>query len=367
MIQLLFVIDNINAMLALQPYADYKGISFIFAKTLPEVLNFVCSQKVDALIVDQWFAEASDLQAALASHKTPLFWMGAVKDIATSPVEVSGLLASPVDVSVLEKLLRDIEGAELSPVSIGADTQCGELIGTSVAMLKLYHKIRKVAPIDASVFIVGQTGSGKELVAKAIQQLSPRANQPYIAINCGAMNDELLSSTLFGHEKGSFTGAIQNYKGFFEQASGGTLFLDEVTETSQYLQISLLRVLETQQVTPVGAKRSVRVDVRVLASTNRDPLTAIRKRLLREDLYHRLNVFPIEVPALAEHRDDIDKLVAHFLRQYNEQYQWRKRISTAAMALLIGLSYSGNVRQLKNLIYRAMILADDVIEPEHLE
>lgn len=367
MIQLLFVIDNINAILALQPYADYKGISFIFAKTLPEVLSIVCSQDVDALIVDQWFAEAADLQVALASHKTPLFWVNAAKYPTTVPVEVSGLLASPVDVSVLEKLLRDIGRGELNPADADTDLQCGELIGTSVVMLKLYHKIRKVAPTEASVFIMGQTGSGKELVAKAIHQLSQRTNQPYIAINCGAMNDELLSSALFGHEKGSFTGAIQNYKGFFEQASGGTLFLDEVTETSQHLQISLLRVLETQQVLPVGAKRPVRVDVRVLASTNRDPLTAIKKRLLREDLYHRLNVFPIEVPALAEHRDDIDKLVVYFLRQYNEQHQWQKRISPAAMALLTGLSYRGNVRQLKNLLYRAVILADDVIEPEHLE
>lgn len=366
MIQLLFVIDNINAILALRPYAEYRGIRFIFATSLADALNIIHKQPIDALILDRWSAQA-EVQSLQALKNPPVFLIKDEREASTLPAGLRGFLSQPIDVSVLEALLRDLSGESKRLTLSQQELQCGELIGDSEAMHKVYHLIRKVAPTHASAFIFGATGSGKELVAKAIHLLSPRAHQAYLAINCGAVNDELLSSALFGHEKGSFTGAVQSCKGYFEQASGGTLFLDEVTETSQHLQISLLRVLETQQVMPVGAKRLVRVDVRVLASTNRDPRQAIKQRLLREDLYHRLNVFPIKLPALDEHREDIPALVTSFLRQYNEQYQWQKGISPEAMAVLAKLSYSGNVRQLKHLVYRACILADDIIEPEHLE
>lgn len=366
MIKLLFVIDNINAILALQPYADYRDIGFIFAKSLSEAWNLIHTQQIHALILDQW-SDPAQVQSILALKKPPVFLIKDTKEVSVLPTGVSGFLSQPIDVSVLEALLHELSAAPRDTVAHPSELQCGELIGDSEVMHKLYHLIGKVAPTHASVFIFGPTGSGKELVAKAIHQLSPRANQAYLAINCGAMNDALLSSALFGHEKGSFTGAIQSYKGYFEQASGGTLFLDEVTETSQQLQISLLRVLETQQVMPVGGKRLVRIDVRVLASTNRNPRQAIKKRLLREDLYYRLNVFPIQVPALVEHREDIPALVTYFLRQYNEQHHWQKQISPEAMAVLAESSYSGNIRQLKHLVYRAFILADEIIEPEHVE
>ena len=178
---------------------------------------------------------------------------------------------------------------------------------------------------------------------------------------------DVMGSALFGHEKGSFTGAVQAHKGYFEQASGGTLFLDEITETSEALQVSLLRVLETMKIMPVGGQRQIDVDVRVLASTNRDPRLAVQQGLLREDLYYRLNIFPILVPTLAERGADIVLLAKHFLSEHNKINKKNTQISAVALAYLQSLSYPGNVRQLKNRLYRAYILADEWIELEHLQ
>lgn len=242
----------------------------------------------------------------------------------------------------------------------------GYLIGESPSMRKLYNHIERVAPTTASVMIIGASGSGKELVAQTLHEKSLREKGPYIAINCGAISKDLISSALFGHEKGSFTGALQAHQGYFEQASGGTIFLDEITETSPDLQIRLLRVLETGKVIPVGGKRQINVDVRVIAATNRDPIEAVKAGVLREDLYYRLNTFPLNVPPLCQRPGDISLLVTHFLKKLNDEYHQKIQIQQNALERLEAYRWPGNVRELKNIIQRAYILADDVITDEHI-
>jgi DNA-binding NtrC family response regulator len=241
-----------------------------------------------------------------------------------------------------------------------------KLVGASAAMQTLYYFMHRVAKTSASVFIIGESGTGKELIAQAIQRHSLRADKPFIAVNCGAISSELIASALFGHEKGSFTGAVQAHTGYFEQASGGTLFLDEITETSQDFQIKLLRVLETGIVTPVGGKREIEVDVRIIASTNRCPELAIQQGILRKDLYHRLNVFPIYTPSLNQRKDDIFLLANYFLKVHNENDNNNVKYTPAALKALKKINYTGNIRQLKNIIHRAYILADEYIDVEQI-
>jgi two-component system response regulator AtoC len=241
------------------------------------------------------------------------------------------------------------------------------LVGESPAMQKVYFAISKVAPTTATILIVGQSGTGKELIAKALHNNSLRKKGPYIAVNCGAFTPELIGSALFGHERGSFTGAHETHKGYFEQASGGTLFLDEITESPPEFQIKLLRVLETGKIIPVGGKRQIDIDVRIVASTNRTPCQAIKDGLLREDLYYRLNVFPLNVPSLEERRDDVMLLSNYFLQQLNEIYHKNKTFTMKALGMIGSHRWSGNVRELKNQIHRAFILAEDTICELYIE
>jgi DNA-binding NtrC family response regulator len=214
------------------------------------------------------------------------------------------------------------------------------------------------------VLLVGDSGTGKELAAQTIHDLSRRKKAPFLPLNCGAVSPQLIESELFGHEKGSFTGADRQHKGFFERAHGGTLFLDEITEMPQELQVKLLRVLETGTFTRVGTTQAISTDVRLIAATNRNPETAVGEGKLREDLYHRLNVFPISMPPLRERTTDIELLAQHFLHQLNKQESASKSFAPAAIASLYVHSWPGNVRELKNYVQRAFILADDVIDAD---
>jgi DNA-binding NtrC family response regulator len=233
-------------------------------------------------------------------------------------------------------------------------------------MQKVYELIERVAPTDACVFVTGESGTGKELVAETVHLLSRRRAEAFVAVNCGAMAPTLIESELFGHEKGSFTGADRRRIGFFERANRGTLFLDEITEMPQELQVKLLRVLEVGAVTRVGATDPTAVNVRVVAASNRDPAAAVAKGQLREDLLYRLNVFPIELPPLRARGEDVGLLAEFFLEQVNEREGTRKRLSPRALARLQALSWPGNVRELKNVVERAAILADVTIDAETL-
>ena len=239
----------------------------------------------------------------------------------------------------------------------------GAILGASAAMQEVFRLIERVGPTEASVLLTGESGSGKELAAQCIHACSTRRDGPFVAINCGAIPAGLIEAELFGHERGSFTGAVRAHAGVFERAQGGTLLLDEVTEMPVGLQTTrLLRVLESRKFYRVGASVELTADVRVIAATNRCPLQAVHDGQLREDLLYRLAVFPINLPPLRKRGDDIDLLAAHFLAELNARAGTRKRLSALARMTLKQHSWPGNVRELKNCIERAFILGDESLE-----
>jgi DNA-binding NtrC family response regulator len=224
-------------------------------------------------------------------------------------------------------------------------------------MRVVYASIRKVAPTESTVFIQGESGTGKELVAEAIHRLSGRTGE-FVAVNCGGLTAELVASELFGHERGSFTGAVRSHRGHFERAHQGTLFLDEITEMPLDTQAHLLRVLETGCVQRVGGEDERTVNVRLIAASNRDPGEATRKGLLRQDLYFRLRVFPIRLPPLRERGDDIRLLAEHFLDSLNQSHGTHSTFAAPLMTAMLGHGWPGNVRELRNVVQRLHILAD---------
>ena len=232
------------------------------------------------------------------------------------------------------------------------------LIGSSAAMQEVYATTRRVAASNASVLLLGETGTGKELIAKAIHELSPRGSGPFVRVNCGALSESLLESELFGHVRGAFTGAVANRAGRFEAAHTGTIFLDEINSTTPKLQVKLLRVLQEREFERVGDTETVRVDTRVIAASNRDLLDEVAKETFREDLYYRLNVVPIQLPPLRSRRDDIPLLVAHFLEHYNEANdRYVVHIDKAAIEALVKYHWPGNVRELQNVVERCVVMA----------
>src|SRR5271166_1920397 len=238
------------------------------------------------------------------------------------------------------------------------DTPLPEIVGEASAMMDVYRLTRLVAPTQATVLVVGETGTGKELVARAIHTLSPRCEGPYIRVNCGALNESLLESELFGHVKGAFTGAIDNKTGRFEAAHGGTIFLDEISSMSPKLQVKLLRVLQENEFERVGESRTIRVDTRVVAATNQFLEDEIEAGRFREDLYYRLNVVPICLPPLRERREDVLALAHYFLeRQSEENRRDPPEVPAATLERLQQYDWPGNVRELENFVERSVVLS----------
>jgi two-component system nitrogen regulation response regulator GlnG len=254
------------------------------------------------------------------------------------------------------------------PVDLRDSLHASGIIGRTEQMQQVYKMIGMVADRDVTVLIEGESGTGKELIARAIHRHSNRAKRPFVTVDCAAIPHELLESELFGHEKGSFTGATATTIGKFQQADGGTLFLDEVGDMDLNLQAKLLRVLQEKEFYRVGGRDSIRVDVRIIAATHQDLDLAVTQRQFREDLYYRLNVVPIYLPPLRERREDIPRLVEYFLRRFEfELGTGRKFLSSEARDLLLAYHWGGNIRELENVMKRAMVLAtSDVILPHHL-
>ena len=242
------------------------------------------------------------------------------------------------------------------------------IIGRSEKMVKIFELIDHIAPYDSSVLIIGESGTGKELIANSIHYRSPRAPMPFIKVSCASLSEGIIESELFGHEKGAFTGAIASRKGRFEMAHQGTLFLDEVEDIPPATQIKLLRVLQVGEFEKVGGNKTIRVNIRVIAASNRDLQEEVRKGTFREDLYYRLNVVNIRIPALRERRDDIPFLVNFFIERYNQKYHMKvKGISQRAMNLLVDYPWSGNVRELENTIESILVInSPEVIDLPHL-
>ncbi len=284
-------------------------------------------------------------------------------DYLTKPVDRARLKSILANVARTRRLKAELRHLRDELRELG---RFGPLVGRSPAMQQVYDLIGRVAPTRASVLLTGESGTGKEVAAETIHRLSRRSEAPFLAVNCGAIASSLMESELFGHEKGSFTGADRVRQGYFERAEGGTLFLDEVTEMPIEFQSKLLRVLESSTIMRVGGADVLPVDVRVIAASNRDPVRAIADGKLREDLFYRLNVFPIPLPALRERGDDVDLLADHFLESFNAREKTHKVWAADAHARLRAHSWPGNVRELKNVVERAAILADSVIVTELL-
>jgi DNA-binding NtrC family response regulator len=284
-------------------------------------------------------------------------------------------LEKPVQPNVLRELLERAiaqnhlrEETERLNRQLGYRGTLGGLVGTSPAMQQVYSSIQQAAPTSASVLIIGETGTGKELAARAIHGLSTRSTGPFVAINCAALPEGLIESELFGHEKGAFTGAVERRAGCFEQAQGGTLLLDEIGDMPISTQSKLLRVLEESSVRRLGGKTQTSIDVRVLAATNRSPQEAIKSQHLREDVYYRLNVFQVQLPPLREHKQDIPAIAQTLIAALNEKHKCRVTdLDPAALEQIESYHWPGNVRELRNVVERALILAGKgTILPKHL-
>ncbi len=283
---------------------------------------------------------------------------------------ITDYLTKPVDLGHLRTILTSVvrrrellEQAETLRAELRGLGRFGPLVGASPAMQAVYDRIARVAPTDVTVLIEGESGTGKELVAQTIHSLGRRHGGPLVAVNCGAVSPQLIESELFGHERGSFTGAARTHKGYFERAAGGTLVLDEITEMPLELQVKLLRTLETQRLRRVGGEHDVAVDVRVLAATNRDPDEAVARGTLRSDLLYRLRVFPLPLPPLRDRAGDIVFLAEYFLAQLNRAESADKSFDEAGCKTLCHYPWPGNVRELRNTVHSAFIRAEKGITP----
>ncbi|MFI5305218.1 MAG: sigma-54-dependent transcriptional regulator [Nitrospiria bacterium] len=290
---------------------------------------------------------------------------GGAYDYLTKPVEKERLLLL-ID-KALERQFLSLENRRLRE-SLTVKKQFEDMVGKSLSLRKIHETISQVIESDATVLITGESGTGKELVARAIHQKSGRRDQPFITINCGALPETLFESELFGYEKGAFTGAVSSKMGRFELADGGILFLDEIGDLNFNNQVDFLRVLETREFRRLGGTKLIHVNVRFIAATNRNLLEAVENKTFREDLYYRINVVPIHLPPLRERKEDIPLLVENFLREYASVYQREEQsVSPETMRLLVNYSWPGNIRQLKNVIEREVILVrDNILLPKHL-
>ena len=372
---ILLVDDDPGCLQATSAHAKLKGCKVITAASFAAGSDAATAHTYDLALIDVSLPDGNGLdlveRIALSRHGQAIVVTGYPSmdsAIRTVRLPAADYLVKPIRGEQLEELLdRARASAALRHAETSREARCGELIGHSRAMRSLFDKIERVAPMDITVLIHGESGTGKELAARAVHELSGRQGR-FVAVNCGAVAPELLPSEMFGHERGSFTGAVRDHAGYFEQAEGGTLFLDEFTEMPLALQTHLLRVLEERRVTRVGSHKSQPVDVRVVAACNRVPAEAVDQGLLRQDLYYRLMDFPIRMPALREHPEDIPYIAAHLLERLNQRYDTDKQFSAVAMTRLMAHHWPGNVRELRHVIQRAFVLAEDAIElPTSLE
>ncbi len=332
-----------------------------------EALQMIKKHSFDVVITDLSMPEISGmtvLEEALSKEGTEVIMMTAYGSVETAVEAMkkgaSDYLVKPFSLDELSLAVnRVVEKQKLASLSrhykeVVDQSVYTDFIGNSPATDRVKELVQKVAGSDATVLLTGKSGTGKEVAARMLHDLSPRKDNPFIAVNCAALTETLLESELFGHEKGAFTGAVARKRGRFELADGGTIFLDEIAETSTALQSKLLRVLEERKLVRVGGVDMIDIDVRVVAATNRNLKEEMENGRFREDLYFRLNVFPIDIPNLAERREDIIALAEHFLTRLNYVH---KKVPREVADMLLSYDWPGNIRELKNVIERAVILA----------
>ncbi|HTO56423.1 MAG TPA: sigma-54 dependent transcriptional regulator [Pseudomonadales bacterium] len=354
----------------------HLGHAVSCAETLADARRHFAARKPDLLLLDLMLPDGSGLELLEEVKDAPPDRIVIVTGHPGVKSFIQGVagpgvsfLTKPVEAKDIVGLLRSTDDAD-GDGAPRAEKHYGVLIGESEPMQALYTKVRQVAPMETSVLIQGESGTGKELLAEAIHVASGRKGA-YIPVNCGGFSKELLSSELFGHERGSFTGANRRHSGVFERAHGGTLFLDEITEMPLEMQPYFLRVLETNRVLRVGAEEEVPVDVRVIAATNRDPWEAVQAKKLREDLYFRLRVVPFEMPPLRARRDDVRLLAESFLDGLNQQNNTQKRFAPETLERFTAYEWPGNVRELKHAVHHGYVIVDAadgvVLPPERFD
>ncbi len=373
----LVVDDEASIRESLRMILEYEGYRVDEAPSGPRALSRVAEGAPDAVLLDIKMPEMDGLAVLQAfrerGYEMPVLMISGHGDVTTA-VESTRLGAydffeKPLQRErILLSLRNAIDSYRLKSENRVLRHEPDELIGEAPAFSRLRETIDKAAPTPATVLVTGESGTGKELVAWAIHRLSPRSERAFVQVNCAAIPDELIESELFGHEKGSFTGALRKQTGKFVAAHGGTIFLDEIGDMSPRTQAKVLRALQNGEVEPVGAASSVRVDVRVVAATHHDLQAEIEEGKFREDLFYRLNVIPIRTPPLREHLQDVPLLVDYFVRRYALANNYPvKELSDEALAHLKTLPWKGNVRELKNLVERLLILSPgDRIEKQDI-
>ena len=379
----LIVDDDANSAQMLAALVASEGFSTAVASSLKEARQQLMLMPAHAVLLDLRLPDGSGLDLfeepdLIGDAQVVLITGHASVETSVQALRVGAAdyLTKPVNIAQLKRVLSRLNHSDdirehLATLSesLQLSGSFGRLIGSSPAMRRVYQQIERVAPTAVSVLLVGESGTGKEVVAQTIHELSRRRNKGFLAVNCGAISPQLIESELFGHEKGSFTGAMRQHRGHFERAHEGTLFLDEITEMPLELQVKLLRVLETGAFIRVGSEDPIETDVRIIAATNRNPLAAVRAGKLREDLYYRLDVFQIGLPPLRERKEDIGLLAASFLHAINDGPGPDRQFSPAALEQLSHYHWPGNVRELRNVVQRSAIMADgqeieEVVLPE---
>jgi len=373
----ILIIDDEKAIRnTLKEILEFESYTVDQAEDGPAGLDLLIQHKYDLVLCDIKMPKMDGLEVLSRAHAlapdTAFIMVSAHGNIETA-VEATkkgayDFLPKPPD---LNRLLVTVRNA-LDRTKLVTETKTlkkklsvtkgSAMIGSSAALGAVRRAIEKVAPTDARVLITGPNGAGKEIVARQLHEQSPRAQGPLVEVNCAAIPSELIESELFGHEKGSFTSAVKQRIGKFEQADGGTLFLDEIGDMSLSAQAKVLRALQESKITRVGGEKEISVNVRVLAATNKDLLQEIADRNFREDLYHRLSVILIQVPALNDRREDIPELIQKFLADIAADYGNKpKKIDAGALKYLQGLDWRGNIRELRNVVERLVIMSDDVV------
>ena len=375
----LIVDDDVEVQAVLAEFVGREGFAVTCAPSLERARVELAATVPDILLIDIHLPDGSGLEIleglGPADPEIVLITGQASVETAVDALRrgATDYLTKPVDFARLKMVLGNLARTLEMKSEIGTLRdelrkmgRFGPLIGASPPMQKVYDLIGRVARTDASILITGETGTGKEVVAQSIHSLSRRRKHPFVPVDCGAISATLIESALFGHERGSFTGADRLHKGYFERAHQGTLFLDEITEMPTELQVKLLRVLETRDVLRLGGDKPIPVDVRIIAATNRKLEEAVETGRLREDLLYRLNVFPIPLPPLRDRGDDVERLAEHFLAELNATEGKAKQFTAAARVRLGRHAFPGNLRELRNVVQRAFILADQHLDLEAL-
>ena len=356
MLHALVVDDDVHSLSALAELVEAEGFDTTTADSLSQARAALEKGVPDVVLSDLMLPDGRGTELLKELLEEPTVEVILITGKATVETAVEALrlgafdyLTKPIDLGRLKTLLarvKDTRELKQEVSSLRAELRdlgrFGPMVGTAPTMQRVYDLIDKVAPTEATAFLIGESGTGKELAAETVHRLSKRRKGPYLPLNCGAISPTLIESELFGHEKGSFTGAQRQHRGYFERASGGTLFLDEITEMPIELQVKLLRVLETGRIMRVGGDREVEVNVRVIAATNRSPDDAVKDGKLREDLFYRLKVFPIHLPPLRDREGDIETLAQYFLHNLNKKENGNKRFAPETMERLRTHHWPGN-------------------------